>query len=97
MHPPQRGQMLIVKALNANGQAGHACLPKRFEAIFFKSAGVGFKRYLAVGVDFEPGPNSGQQLVNRLRRKQTGSTAANEYAVDGAAPNQRQRGLHISR
>ena len=50
MHAAQRLQMRVVKTLHADGQAGHAGAAKGLEAVFFKRAGVGFQRDLAVGL-----------------------------------------------
>ena len=95
MHAAQRLEVAVVKTLHANRKAVHAGAAKGLEAVFFKGAGVGLQRDLAIGLQPQPRANITQQAINRLRRKQAGRAAAYENAVHRAAPDQWQRGFQI--
>jgi len=95
VHPAQRAQMAVVEALHSDRQAGDTGAAKGTKTVTLEGSRIGLQCDLALRRKPQPGPDVGQQAVNRLGRKQAGSAASDENAVDRAPPHQRQRGFEI--
>jgi hypothetical protein len=95
VHAAERRQVLVVEALHAHRQARDAGGAVRAKAVALEGAGVGFERDLAIGRELEARAHIAEQAVDGLRRKQAGRAAADEDGVDGAAPDERQRGVQV--
>ena len=95
MHTAHRLQKAVIKALYANRQAVHTRRTESLEAVFLKRAGVGFHGDFAVRLHAQTGTQTGDQLIDGLRRKQTGRAAAHEDTVYRAPPDQRQRAFQV--
>ena len=67
MHPAQRAQVGVVKALHADRQARDAGRAKGLESVLLEGARIRLQRDFAVGRQQQPGAQRTQQLVNRLR------------------------------
>ncbi|MCW0416884.1 hypothetical protein NB689_002638 [Xanthomonas sacchari] len=80
----------VVEALDAEAQAIHPGRQVAVEAAMLGGAGVGLQGDLQARREAQPGAGRLQEAIDRLGRKQAGRTAAEEHAVDYAAPDQRQ-------
>ena len=95
MHAPQRLQLGVREALDAQRQAVDARSPVIGKARPLEGARVGLHRHLGIGNEGQPGPQTGQQPVNGRPRKQAGRTATNEHRHHPAPPDQRQAGIQV--
>ena len=87
VHPPQRLQLGIVKALHANRQAVDPGLAKGLETVGLEGAGIGLQRDFGVGFQRQAGADVGQQAVDAVGREQAGCATPNEDGVHAASPD----------
>ena len=95
VHAADGLQVPVVEALHADRQARDAGGAKGGEALALEGARVGLQRDLAGRLQRQAGAHAGDQAVDLRRLEQAGRAAADEHAVDGAAPDERQAGFQI--
>src|SRR5690606_3355997 len=83
-------QAAVVETLDAEADPVHPGGAVVLEAAVFGGAGVGLERHLQAGREPQPGAGALQEAVDLRRWKQAWRAAAEEHAVHGAAPGQRQ-------
>jgi hypothetical protein len=88
--PPEPAQAAVVETLDAQAQAIDAGAAVVLEAAVLGGAGVGFQRDLAARCETQACAGPLQQAVDLVGREQTRGAAAEEHAVHGPAPGQRQ-------
>jgi hypothetical protein len=95
MHAAQGLQVRVVEALDTERQARDAGIAVGAEAVALEGAGIGLERDLAAGLQLQPRAQVAHQPFDGGGREQAGRAAADEHAVHGAAPHQRQRGIQV--
>src|SRR5262249_34784861 len=95
MYATKRSQMPWIEALHPNRQSGDAQAPEFGEPGRLQCARIGFQRHLGFGHQWRARANSAQNLVERLRRKQTRGPASEEDRMHAPAPYRWQSTLQV--
>ena len=95
VNAPQRGELVVVETLHADGQAVDACAAEALEFVVVERAGIGFQRDFGFGIQFNQGTDAAEQPVDGRYGKHAGRAAADKHGFDAASPKMGQFVLQV--